>query len=60
MPVRRPIASAATLRKTLRSEDLADEVTAKRAENRIAAEVPERARPGVREMLRALRRRRLG
>ena len=60
MPDRRRPASPATLRKTLRPEDLADEVTAKRAENRIAAEVPSRAEGPVRRMLQRLRRRRLG
>lgn len=59
-PANDPRVSASTYRKTLRSEDLADEITAKRAEERIAAEVPEKVRPGVRGMLRALRRRRLG
>ena len=58
---RRPItASPATLRKTLRPEDLADEVTAKRAENRIAAEIAPASQPDVRKMLQRLRRRRLG
>lgn len=60
MARRRVTASPATLRKTLRAEDLADQVTAKRAENRIAAEVPPAAAAPVRKMLRALRRRRLG
>ena len=60
MSRRRITASPATLRKTLRPGDLADEVAAKRAENRIAAEVPEQHRPGVRGMLRALRHRLLG
>src|SRR6185437_626566 len=60
MPDRRRPASPATLRKTLRPEDLADEVTAQRAENRIAAEVPSRAEGPVRRMLQRLRRRRLG
>jgi hypothetical protein len=58
-PANEPRVSASTYRKTLRREDLADEITAKRAEERIAAELPPRARAGARSMLRALRRRRL-
>lgn len=46
--------------KTLRPEDLADELAAKRAENRIAAQVPTRFQAAVRWMLQRLRRRRLG
>lgn len=57
-PANDPRVSASTYRRTLRAEDLADEITAKRAEERIAAEVPPKARAGVRGMLRGLRRRR--
>lgn len=59
-PANDPRVRPATWRKTLRAEDLADELAAKRAEDRIAAEVPRRAEAGVRKMLRALRRRRFG
>jgi hypothetical protein len=59
-PANDPRVRAGTWRKTLRAEDLANELAAKRAEDRIAAEVPPRAEAGVRAMLRALRRRRLG
>lgn len=59
-PANDPRVRAATWRKTLRTEDMANELAAKRAEVRIAAEVPRRARAGVLAMLRALRRRRFG
>lgn len=49
---------AALMRRSLHAADLADEVTAKRAENRIAAEIEEGPpREGVRAMLRGIRRR---
>jgi hypothetical protein len=57
-PANDPRVSQSTYRKTLRREDMTDELTAKRAEERIAAEVPPSAQTGVRAMLRGLRRRR--
>jgi len=59
-PANGPRVRAATWRKTLRPGDLDNEIAAKRAEDRIAAEVPPRAEASVRAMLRGLRRRRLG
>lgn len=55
-----PRVRPSTWRKTLRAEDLVDELAAKRAEDRIVGEVPGRAQGAVRSMLRGLRRRLFG